>query len=127
MNFKKNLKIVRAITMCLALGTMGCINMNMVSASDNLQAPKSAFDKNYKPDMSRGADNFYQSDKVNMQKVEFKNQYNMDAVIVTSNNLNGKSQQDYADDYFDYNGYGVGEDKSGLLLLIDMDDRKVWI
>ena len=40
MNFKKNLKIVRAITMCLALGTMGCINMNMVSASDNLQAPK---------------------------------------------------------------------------------------
>ena len=25
MNFKKNLKIVRAITMCLALGTMGCI------------------------------------------------------------------------------------------------------
>ena len=80
MNFKKNLKIVRAITMCLALGTMGCINMNMVSASDNLQAPKSAFDKNYKPDMSRGADNFYQSDKVNMQKVEFKNQYNMTVV-----------------------------------------------
>jgi uncharacterized protein len=30
--------------------------------------------------MSRGADNFYQSDKVNMQKVEFKNQYNMTVV-----------------------------------------------
>ena len=57
----------------------------------------------------------------------FKEQYNMDAVIVTSNDLGGKSQMDYADDYFDYNGYGVGEDKSGLLLLIDMDDRKVWI
>ena len=41
----------------------------------------------------------------------------MDAVIVTSNNLNGKSQQDYADDYFDYNGYGVGKEKSGLLSL----------
>ena len=57
----------------------------------------------------------------------FKEQYNMDAVIVTSNDLGGKSQMDYADDYFDYNGYGVGENKSGLLLLIDMDDRKVWI
>lgn len=57
----------------------------------------------------------------------FKEKYNMDTVIVTSNDLGGKSQMDYADDYFDYNGYGVGEDKSGVLLLIDMDDRKVWI
>ncbi|SNT33187.1 hypothetical protein SAMN05444672_11516 [Bacillus sp. OK838] len=31
----------------------------------------------YKPDMSNGADNFYKSDKVNMKKVSFKNQYNM--------------------------------------------------
>ena len=28
---------------------------------------------------------------------------------------------DYADDYYDYNGYGLGDNKSGLLLLIDMD------
>jgi uncharacterized protein len=31
----------------------------------------------YKPDMSNGADNFYKSNKVNMKKVSFKNQYNM--------------------------------------------------
>ncbi len=31
-------------------------------------------------DMSNGADNFYKSDKVTMQKVEFKNQYNMKVV-----------------------------------------------
>ena len=31
----------------------------------------------YTPDMSNGADNFYKSDKVTMQKVSFKNQYNM--------------------------------------------------
>ena len=31
-------------------------------------------------DMSNGADNFYQSDKVTMQKVTFKNQYNMKVV-----------------------------------------------
>ena len=57
----------------------------------------------------------------------FKEQYNMDAVIVTSNDLGGKSQMDYADDYFDYNGYGVGKEKSGLLLLIDMENRNIWI
>ncbi|MBO3273714.1 alpha/beta hydrolase [Pseudomonas schmalbachii] len=31
-------------------------------------------------DMSRGADNFYKSDKVTVQKVTFKNQYQMDVV-----------------------------------------------
>ena len=31
-------------------------------------------------DMSKGADNFYKSDKVTAQKVTFKNQYNMDVV-----------------------------------------------
>ncbi|WP_407704076.1 alpha/beta hydrolase [Zophobihabitans entericus] len=31
-------------------------------------------------DMSHGADNFYQSDKVTIQKVTFKNQYNMNVV-----------------------------------------------
>jgi hypothetical protein len=31
-------------------------------------------------DMSNGADNFYQSDSVAMQRVTFKNQYNMEVV-----------------------------------------------
>lgn len=57
----------------------------------------------------------------------FRTQYNMDVVIVTSNDLGGKKTKDYADDYYDYNGYGLGDNKSGLLLLIDMDDREVWI
>lgn len=34
----------------------------------------------YAADMSNGADNFYKSNKVNIQKVEFKNQYNMKVV-----------------------------------------------
>ena len=41
--------------------------------------------------------------------------------------LEGKSTMDYADDYYDYNGYGLGDNKSGILLLIDMNDRKIWI
>lgn len=57
----------------------------------------------------------------------FREKYNMDAVIVTSMDLEGKSTMDYADDYYDYNGYGLGDNKSGILLLIDMNDRKIWI
>lgn len=49
--------------------------------------------------------------------------YHMDIVIVTVWGLDGKFSQDYADDYFDYNGYGVGTDYSGILLLLSMEYR----
>lgn len=54
-------------------------------------------------------------------------QYGMDFVIVTTNDTGNKSTEAYADDYFDYNGYGMGVNHDGVLLLIDMDNRKIWI
>ncbi|MDR1560450.1 MAG: TPM domain-containing protein, partial [Clostridiales bacterium] len=33
-------------------------------------------------------------------------EYNFDVVIVTVNSLDGKTPEAYADDYFDYNGFG---------------------
>lgn len=51
----------------------------------------------------------------------------MDVVIVTTDNTENKSSMAYADDYFDYNGYGSDEKKSGVLYLIDMDNRNAWI
>ena len=48
----------------------------------------------------------------------------MNVVVVTENSLDGKSAQDYADDFFDYNGHGYGDDDSGVLFLIGMDERK---
>lgn len=47
----------------------------------------------------------------------------MDVVIVTEDDTGGKTSQDYADDYYDYNGY----DTNGVLLLLDMDNRQVYI
>lgn len=54
-------------------------------------------------------------------------QYDMDIVIVTTDNAQGKSAREYADDYFDYQGYGRGADYSGILFLIDMDNREAYI
>lgn len=56
-----------------------------------------------------------------------KSEFSHDFVIVTTDDADGKSSQDYADDYFDYNGFGVGSDYSGFLLLIDMDNREIYI
>lgn len=78
MKFNRGLKLARVITMCLALGAVGTANIDIAGAqANNLQAPASAFDQNYQADKSRGADNFYKSDKVEKKSVTFKNQYNM--------------------------------------------------
>ena len=52
---------------------------------------------------------------------------NLDVVIVTTNNTSGKSSMEYADDFYDYNGYGFDKEHSGILLLINMEEREVWI
>ena len=51
----------------------------------------------------------------------------MDIVIVTTKTLDGTAPGDYADDIYDYNGYGYGENRDGLLLLISIDDRDLYI
>ena len=50
--------------------------------------------------------------------------YSCDVAIVTQNSLGGQSAQAYADDFYDYNGYGYGEDDSGILFLLGMEERK---
>lgn len=55
---------------------------------------------------------------------EISQRQKCDVVIVTVNSLEGKKAKEYADDFFDYNGYGIGENKDGILFLIAMDDRK---
>lgn len=51
----------------------------------------------------------------------------LDVVIVTVNTLDGKTPMQYADDFYDNNGYGFGDKKDGVLLLISMGDRDWWI
>ena len=54
---------------------------------------------------------------------EISERQKCDLVIVTVKDLGGKTPEAFADDYFDYNGYGQGEDYSGLLLLLSMKER----
>ncbi len=58
---------------------------------------------------------------------DLRQDWELDFVVVTTADAEGKSAQDYADDYYDYNGFGAGADKSGVLFLIDMDNREAWI
>lgn len=59
--------------------------------------------------------------------VQLSEKLAMDVVIVTTKDTGGKSSQDYADDFYDQNGYGIGDEADGALLLINMQDREVYI
>ena len=63
--------------------------------------------------------------------IESKHQVDL-VVLVTSNTPADYSDslyrvRDFADDFYDYTGYGMGEDFSGLLYLIDLNNRVQWI
>lgn len=51
-----------------------------------------------------------------------------DVVIYTNMSSFGKSRMEVADDFFDYNGYGMGPDREGMCLYVCMDpnNRGYW-
>ena len=73
---KKGKNLARALALCLVLGVAGMGTTAMAATYDATNGP----DPTYQADMSRGADNFYKSDKVNIQKVSYNNQYGMKIV-----------------------------------------------
>lgn len=55
------------------------------------------------------------------------NTYDMDLAIVTIDDNNKGSQAVYADDFYDYNDFGISSTRDGLLFLIDMEYRQIYI
>lgn len=54
---------------------------------------------------------------------EISERQKLDIVIVTLESLEGADIVAYADDFFDYNGYGFGEKKDGVIFLMSMEER----
>lgn len=54
---------------------------------------------------------------------EISERQQCDVAVVTVNSLKGKSAEAYADDFYDYNGYGMGTGDDGILLLVAMESR----
>lgn len=51
----------------------------------------------------------------------------MDVVLVTTDDAGRRDSRSYADDFYDNHGFGTGSDASGVLFLIDMDNREIYI
>ena len=61
--------------------------------------------------------------ELNTELDEISEKQQCDVVVVTENSLDGKSAQDYADDFFD----AIAENGDGVALLIDMQNREICI
>lgn len=66
-----------------------------------------------------------------MDRIEREHQVDL-AVLATRNVPTDYSEslwkvRDYADDYYDRGGFGMGEDFSGMLILLDMNNRVIWL
>ena len=55
--------------------------------------------------------------------VELSDKHKADIVIVTVRSIGSATPIEFADDYFDYNGYGRGPNKDGIMLLVSMEER----
>ncbi|MBR1422448.1 MAG: TPM domain-containing protein [Ruminococcus sp.] len=54
---------------------------------------------------------------------EYSEKHELDIIIVTTQSIGMKTSEQYADDYYDYNGCGYGPGDDGILFLISMENR----
>lgn len=64
---------------------------------------------------------------------QIEEEYQIDLVVLVTEDVPTDYSEDswrieaYADDFFDYGGYGMGDDASGMLYMIDLNNRIPWI
>lgn len=71
--------------------------------------------------------NSEQTSQLEQKITQVINNCQMDVVILTTCLNNGKSMMDFADDYYDENDYGIDLRKSGLILVLSLQDNEWYI
>ena len=61
------------------------------------------------------------------QLEEISTRQQCEVAVITKESIGGYTPMEYADDFYDYNGYGYGSGKEGILLLISMEERDYYV
>ena len=72
---------------------------------------------------------FSEAEKSSMEEeiASMRKDMNMDVVIITTDDAGGKSAERYSEDFYTNGNFGTGKDYSGVIFLIDMDNRELYI
>lgn len=105
------------LALLLAVFTISAIPVLPVSAEENLSR------------IADFADLLSDSEESSLSDTldEISERQQVDIVVVTVDSMEGESAEAYADDFYDYNGYGFGNERDGILLLVSMEERDWYI
>lgn len=62
-----------------------------------------------------------EEEQLREKSLEFMSKYNMDIIMVTVKHHEKRTTKDYAQDFYDYNDFGVGNTHDGLIFVIDFN------
>ena len=79
-----------------------------------------------KPYVNDEMDVFTQDEEMRLNEIlkSIRDEFNFDVAILTVVNLDYRTATEYADDYFDYNGFGANESRDGILFMISENPRR---
>ncbi len=106
MKLKKIFSAVLAAAMCIAFSAVNVSAANSDKVVDNA-----------------GILTDSEEQKLEEKMLGIVDKYGYDIAVVTVNSTDGKSMMAYADDYYDYNGYG----ENGLMLLYNNGTNEAYI
>ncbi|MGI6765687.1 MAG: TPM domain-containing protein [Lentihominibacter sp.] len=104
-------------------------NAGIAPAGGNSEGDSVIPDERLKPLLVDDADLLTDSEEAELLATleEISDRQGMDVAIATTNSFTQGTAMEAADDFYDYNGYGQGPDRDGLILYVCMDTRDIWI
>lgn len=69
----------------------------------------------------------YDEETLNYKLEQISEDYECEVALLTVNSTDGYDITAFADDYYDYNGFGYGENDDGIMLVVDMGYREFAI
>ncbi len=106
----------KVFNLIFAIVLLACLPLSVSVNADELAKP-------YLVDSANLLSN-QEFKELSVKLAEISYRQKCDVVIVTANTMNGKTAQAFADDFYDYNGYGQGTTKDGIIFTISMSERK---
>lgn len=68
-----------------------------------------------------------QEEALEAQAAALREEMNMDVAVVTADSTGGLATEEYADSYYEAGGFGIGKSHSGMLILLDMGNRQIYV
>ena len=91
----------------------------------SMSVPVMAEDENYPRYLDdAGLLSSSQAQKLEKKLDKISKEHHCDVVIAVANTTNGQDIESFTEDFYDSMGYGQGEKKSGIMLMVSMKERQ---